>query len=68
MLYTFDTEGEVIEVANSKPGGLSASVYTASLDRGLWMSRLLQFGQVQVNESTMYLQPNTPCTGWKSSG
>lgn len=68
VLYTFDTDEEALELANAKQGGLSASVYTNSFERGLKMSKLLEFGQVQVNSHTMYTAVNAPITGWKSSG
>lgn len=68
VLYTFGTDEEAVELANAKAGGLSASVYTRSFERGLKMSRLLEFGQVQVNEHTMYTAGNAPITGWKGSG
>ena len=54
VLYTFITEEEAIELANSKSGGLSASVFTKDFERGLRMTRDLEFGQVQVNAHTQY--------------
>lgn len=46
VFYTFETDDGVVEMANARPDGLSASEYTKSFERGLKMNRLLEFGQV----------------------
>jgi len=40
----FDTEGEAIRLANSSGYGLSASVFTSDLRRGLAMAKKIQSG------------------------
>ena len=49
FLTAVNTEGEAIEEANSKTGGLSASVFTGSYERGLRMARELEFGGVSTH-------------------
>lgn len=67
VLYTVDIDDEVAEIANGRPGGLSASVYMKSFERGLEISKLLEFDQIQVNEHTMHFLPSTSVTGWKGN-
>jgi acyl-CoA reductase-like NAD-dependent aldehyde dehydrogenase len=45
FVMAVDTEEEAIEEANSRIGGLSASVFTRSYERGLRMARQLEFGE-----------------------
>lgn len=56
FVVTVDTDEEAIEEANSREGGLSASVYTTSYERGLNMSRELEFGIVQINSPTFHVE------------
>lgn len=63
-----DTENEAIEEANSRIGGLSASVFTQSYERGLRVARELEFGGVQINNMTVFAEPGGPVTGHKGSG
>jgi acyl-CoA reductase-like NAD-dependent aldehyde dehydrogenase len=63
-----DTDEEAIVEANSRDGGLSASVYTTNWERGLNMSKSLDFGNVQINLQTNQVEATGPVTGWKASG
>ncbi|CAH0036384.1 unnamed protein product [Clonostachys rhizophaga] len=63
-----DTDEEAILEANSREGGLSASVYTTNWERGLNMSKSLDFGNVQINLQTNQVEATGPVTGWKASG
>ena len=56
FLVTVETDEEAIEEANSRIGGLSASVFTTSYERGLRMARELEFGQVQINNMTTFAE------------
>jgi aminomuconate-semialdehyde/2-hydroxymuconate-6-semialdehyde dehydrogenase len=63
----FDTEEEVIAMANSVPYGLSASLWTQSSDRSHRLSAQIKAGTVWVN-SWMYRNLRAPLGGMKSSG
>ncbi|KAL2688950.1 hypothetical protein Neosp_003000 [[Neocosmospora] mangrovei] len=52
-LVVVDSEEAAIEEANSRPGGLSASIFTESYERGLRLARELEFGLVNVNDMTI---------------
>ena len=67
-LYTISSDEEAVEVANQTDYGLSASIFTKDYARGLTMSRDLDFGQVQINAFTMYVNSSAPVTGYKGSG
>lgn len=63
----FDTEEEVIAMANDSPYGLAASVWTGNLGRALRMSDRLHVGTVSVN-TVDALSAQTPFGGMKQSG
>lgn len=56
FVMAVETEEEAIEEANSRIGGLSASVFTSSYERGLKMARELEFGGVQINNMTLFAE------------
>ena len=70
FLDIVDTEEEAIAEANSRIGGLSASVFTGSYERGLRMSRELEFGMVQINNMTLFAErksfPSIQLPSWLS--
>ncbi|KAK4498173.1 hypothetical protein PRZ48_010830 [Zasmidium cellare] len=68
FIVPVETEEEAIEEANSRIGGLSSSVFTGSYERGLRVARELEFGQVQINNMTLFAEPGGPVTGHKGSG
>ncbi|KAM0804924.1 Aldehyde/histidinol dehydrogenase [Usnea florida] len=68
FLMAVDSEEGAIAEANSRLGGLSASVFTGSYERGLRVSRELEFGMVQVNNMTLFAEPSGPATCFKGSG
>jgi len=63
----FRDEEEAVRLANGTAYGLSASVWTKDLDRGLRLSRRIQAGTVWVN-TFMQGAPELPFGGYKQSG
>lgn len=63
----FDTEEEVLRLANDTTYGLAAGVWTSNLQRAMRMSQGLQAGTVWIN---MYraMSPQSPRQGFKTSG
>lgn len=49
FVMAVETEEEAIEEANSRIGGLSASVFTKNYEKGLRMARELDFGVSSIN-------------------
>ncbi len=63
----FDTEEDAIAIANDSIYGLSGSVWTNDLKRGLRVARALETGVLSVNSSSsVHLQ--APFGGFKQSG
>ena len=56
MIDSVESDEEAIAEANSRSGGLSASVFAEDLDRGLAVANELEFGQVQINNHTMFVE------------
>lgn len=63
----FDEHREVVERANALEFGLTASVWTSSLDVALKTASELQAGYVWVNSSSTHI-PGAPYGGVKNSG
>lgn len=66
-LAPFDTETEVVSLANGTPYGLVASVWTRDLDRAHRVARRIEAGIVWVN-CWMLRDLRTPFGGTKASG
>lgn len=66
-INAFDTEAEVIAVANSVKYGLSASLWTGNVQRAHRVARALQAGTVWVN-CWMLRDLRMPFGGTKHSG
>lgn len=66
-VFTFSTENEAIELANSLEYGLSANVWTSNLDRALGVAGQIDAGMVWVN-SARVMDPSLPFGGTKNSG
>ncbi|KAJ5591900.1 uncharacterized protein N7459_002269 [Penicillium hispanicum] len=64
----FETEDEAIRLANGSGYGLSASVFTEDLRRGLAMAKRIQSGAVHINSMTIHDEPVLPHGGVKNSG
>jgi acyl-CoA reductase-like NAD-dependent aldehyde dehydrogenase len=56
LITTVETDPQAIVEANSRHGGLLASVFTKNQERGLNMAKELEFGQVNVNHMTLYVE------------
>lgn len=59
---------EAIEIANSSPLALNASVYTSDLATAWRVGEALHHGTVNINESTNYWDQLAPFGGAKNSG
>jgi (Z)-2-((N-methylformamido)methylene)-5-hydroxybutyrolactone dehydrogenase len=66
-IMPFDTEEEVLQLANDTQYGLAAGVWTQNLARAHRMSRRLEAGTVWVN-TYRAMSPMSPRQGFKSSG
>ncbi|MGM5469635.1 aldehyde dehydrogenase [Flavobacteriaceae bacterium LMO-SS05] len=66
-IMPFDTEAEVLQMANKVKYGLSATLWTNNLQRTMRMSNQLQSGIVWVN-TWMMRDLRTPFGGVKASG
>jgi succinate-semialdehyde dehydrogenase/glutarate-semialdehyde dehydrogenase len=68
-IMTFRTDEEAIKLANDSIYGLTASVFTANLERGRRVARQLEAGTVMVNEVVYtHALAQTPWGGVKQSG
>jgi betaine-aldehyde dehydrogenase len=66
-IIPFDTEEEAVAIANDTIYGLSGSLFTNDLKRGLRVARAVQTGVMSVNSSSsVHLQ--APFGGFKQSG
>lgn len=63
----FDTEEEVVEMANDTIYGLAAGLWTGDMSRAHRVANKLQAGQVFVNRYGCY-DVASPFGGWKQSG
>ncbi|MFF4597570.1 NAD-dependent succinate-semialdehyde dehydrogenase [Amycolatopsis sp. NPDC001319] len=66
-IVTFDTEDEVVRLANDTEHGLVSYVYTGDLARGLRLSEALESGMVGLNRG-LVSEPAAPFGGVKQSG
>lgn len=66
-LFRFQTEEEVIKLANNTPYGLASYFYTKNMDRMWRVAESLEYGMVGVNEGVISNEI-TPFGGWKESG
>jgi acyl-CoA reductase-like NAD-dependent aldehyde dehydrogenase len=64
---TISSEADAIEVINSSPYGLLASVWTQDLARGLRFAEDAEVGWVNVNESSNYWESHLPFGGRSGS-
>lgn len=67
-IIPFKSEDEAIEMANHTEFGLSSSVFTRNLDRGIEFAQQIESGMTHVNDQTVNDEANVPFGGEKSSG
>ncbi len=63
----FDDEAHAVELANDTDYGLSGSIYTSDLGRGLRVARAVEAGNLSVNSHSA-VRYWTPFGGYKQSG
>ncbi|GAB2793778.1 aldehyde dehydrogenase family protein [Halomonas shantousis] len=61
-------EAHALELANDTEYGLSSSVYTTNLERGVKFAQRVQAGMTHVNDMATNDEPNAPFGGEKNSG
>jgi len=66
-LIAFDTEEEVVRLANDTPWGLAGYLFTSDLDRAFRVGDALEVGMVGLNTGIVS-NPAAPFGGIKSSG
>lgn len=67
-IYPVDDLDHALTLANDSAYGLSAAVYTRSLESALKASQQLHAGMVHVNAPTLYDEPHVPFGGVGDSG
>ena len=67
-LIAVDSDEEAIELANDTEYGLSGSVFTESLARGLKIAKAVDSGAVHINSMTVHDEATLPHGGVKKSG
>jgi len=66
-ILPFETEKEVVRLANDTEYGLSAEVYTTDIKKGGRVAKQLQAGTVAINTDDFF-KPECPFGGYKKSG
>ena len=61
-------EEEAVAIANGTMYGLSASVFTRDLAKGLAIAERIESGIVHINDQTVHDEPQVPFGGVKESG
>ncbi|MFP3241902.1 aldehyde dehydrogenase family protein [Caldisphaera sp.] len=67
-IFEFSDDNEALEIANSSPFGLQASIFTNDLKRGLRLAKGLKAGGVMINDSPRLRWDALPFGGVKLSG
>lgn len=64
----FSTEEDALKIANSKDFGLTGSVFTKNVERGVNFARKVETGMIHINDQPVNDEPNAPFGGEKGSG
>ncbi|MCA0986525.1 aldehyde dehydrogenase family protein [Guptibacillus algicola] len=67
-IITFSTEEEAIEIANGSPYGLSGSVHSRDLNRGVQVAHQIETGMVHINDQPVNDEAHMAFGGEKESG
>ncbi|GAA4163636.1 aldehyde dehydrogenase family protein [Gryllotalpicola daejeonensis] len=67
VVLPFDDEADAIRIANDSRYGLSGSIWTRHLSRGIRVSRAIESGTLSVNSHSS-VRYTTPFGGYKHSG
>jgi acyl-CoA reductase-like NAD-dependent aldehyde dehydrogenase len=67
VVLPFEDEAEAISLANASRYGLSGSIWTRDLSRGIRVSRAIESGNLSVNSHSS-VRYTTPFGGYKHSG
>ena len=62
------SEEEAIQIANDSDYGLTGSVYSGDIDRGIDVALQVKTGMIHVNDQSVNCESNIPFGGEKSSG
>ncbi|TQE38896.1 aldehyde dehydrogenase family protein [Streptomyces ipomoeae] len=68
FLIPFDGEEEAVRLVNDTPYGLSGSVHTGDIERGVAFAKRIETGMFHVNDGTVHDEPLVPFGGEKHSG
>ncbi|MFJ8025430.1 aldehyde dehydrogenase [Streptomyces sp. NPDC096311] len=66
VIIPYATEADAVRIANDSPYGLSGSVFTADVERGIDVAGRIRTGQVTVND--FRISSHAPFGGFKCSG
>jgi acyl-CoA reductase-like NAD-dependent aldehyde dehydrogenase len=66
-VHAFEDESDAIDIANATEFGLSGSIWTRDIGRGIRVSRAVESGNLSVNSHSS-VRYNTPFGGMKQSG
>ncbi|MGM0391554.1 MAG: aldehyde dehydrogenase family protein, partial [Bacteroidota bacterium] len=64
----FTTEEEALKIANSQDFGLTGSVFTKNVEKGVAFARNVETGMIHINDQPVNDEPNAPFGGEKGSG
>jgi acyl-CoA reductase-like NAD-dependent aldehyde dehydrogenase len=67
-LFTIENDDDAIRLANDTEYGLTASIFTEDLRRGLRIAKKIQSGAVHINSMSVHDESTLPHGGHKSSG
>jgi phenylacetaldehyde dehydrogenase len=67
VVLPFDDEADAIRIANDSEYGLSGSIWTENLGRGIRVARAVESGNLSVNSHSS-VRYSTPFGGFKQSG
>lgn len=67
-VYIAEDDNDAVEKANDSAYGLNAAVHSKSWEHAFKIAKLLEYGQVHINNVTCWDAPGIPIKGVKGSG